>query len=180
MSEEMTHSRASVEVETMESDCAAICAHAQAIQSLVKVLEDSSLTEIDYRWRDLRIRVSRQRSHEGTGTMVTMPMPMAASNASTGCGSGAPVPVQAAQAPVVEAGFPVTSPLVGTVYMAPKPGADPFVKVGDCVQEGQVLMIIEAMKVMNPIKSPRAGRIVAISAQNERPVEYGEELLRIE
>ena len=90
-------------------------------------------------------------------------------------------------APAVAAGVPepahpgtVTSPMVGTAYLLPEPGAAPFVKVGDQVKEGQTLLIIEAMKVMNSIRAPKAGRITQIFASNAAPVEYGEPLLVIE
>jgi acetyl-CoA carboxylase biotin carboxyl carrier protein len=74
----------------------------------------------------------------------------------------------------------VTSPMVGTVYLSAEPSADPFVKVGDAVKEGQTLLIIEAMKVMNAIRAARAGRVTRIFATNAAPVEYGEPLLVVE
>ena len=74
----------------------------------------------------------------------------------------------------------ITSPMVGTAYLFPEPGAAAFVKVGDQVKEGQTLLIIEAMKVMNSIRAPKAGRVVRIFASNAAPVEYGEPLLVIE
>jgi acetyl-CoA carboxylase biotin carboxyl carrier protein len=70
--------------------------------------------------------------------------------------------------------------MVGTVYMQPQPGADPFVKVGDTVQAGQTLMIVEAMKTMNPIPAPKGGRIVEILVEDAQPVEFGEPLVVIE
>jgi acetyl-CoA carboxylase biotin carboxyl carrier protein len=74
----------------------------------------------------------------------------------------------------------VKSPMVGTVYLAPQPGADPFVKPGDRVAEGQTLMIVEAMKTMNPIPSPRAGVVAEVIAQDGQPVEFGEGLVVLE
>jgi acetyl-CoA carboxylase biotin carboxyl carrier protein len=74
----------------------------------------------------------------------------------------------------------VKSPMVGTVYFAPQPGAPPFVKVGDAVTDGQVILIIEAMKVMNQIRSPRAGRVTEILVADGSPVEFGEALLILE
>ncbi len=77
--------------------------------------------------------------------------------------------------------FPaVTSPMVGTAYLSPEPGAPAFVRTGDKVKEGQTLLIVEAMKVMNPIRSPRAGTVARIIVQNGAPVEYGEALIVIE
>jgi len=90
-------------------------------------------------------------------------------------------------APAAPAGGPeaipagaITAPMVGTVYVAGEPGAPPFVKVGDEVREGQTLLIIEAMKVMNPLASPRAGTVKQIMISDGQPVEYGEPLLVIE
>jgi acetyl-CoA carboxylase biotin carboxyl carrier protein len=71
----------------------------------------------------------------------------------------------------------VTSPMVGTVYVSPEPGSPPFVRVGDQVKDGQTLLIIEAMKVMNQIRSPRAGTVTQIFVRDGAPVEYGEPLL---
>ena len=88
-------------------------------------------------------------------------------------------PVEAPAAAEVP-GDVVTSPMVGTAYLAPEPGAAPFVLEGDTVREGQTLMIVEAMKTMNPIPAPRAGKVVKILVNDGQPVEFGEPLLRIE
>ena len=77
-------------------------------------------------------------------------------------------------------GDPVKSPMVGTVYMSAQPGADAFIQVGDKVSQGQTLLIIEAMKTMNPIPAPKGGTIVVLLVDNEQPVEFGEPLVRIE
>ena len=74
----------------------------------------------------------------------------------------------------------VTSPMVGTVYLSPEPGAAPFIKQGDSVSEGQTLMLIEAMKTFNPVKAPRGGKVTKILVENSSPVEYGEPLLILE
>jgi len=99
----------------------------------------------------------------------------------------APLPVAAAPAPAATAptsltGHPgaVTSPMVGTAYVAAEPGSPPFVKVGDTVKAGQTLLIIEAMKVMNPIKAPKAGRVSQVLVADAQPVEFGEVLMVIE
>ncbi|HKR90090.1 MAG TPA: biotin/lipoyl-containing protein, partial [Phenylobacterium sp.] len=86
----------------------------------------------------------------------------------------------AAEAPARARGDTVTSPMVGTVYLQPQPGADPFVKVGDSVTEGQTLFIVEAMKTMNPIPAPKSGRIVEILVSDAQPVEFGAPLAVIE
>ena len=95
-----------------------------------------------------------------------------AAAATSSAGGAAPQP-----APAGPPAGAVTSPMVGTVYLAPEPGAEPFVKTGDKVKKGQTLLIIEAMKVMNPIPAPEAGTVEAILINDGQPVEYGEPLL---
>lgn len=137
------------------------------IRRLAALLEETGLSEIEYEADGRRIRVGR-----GAGTAfgaATAPSP-------------APAP-QAAPAPEGEEALPpgaVTSPMVGTVYAAAEPGAAPLIKVGDSVKEGQTLLIIEAMKVMNPLASPRAGTVTRILVADGQPVEFGELLLIIE
>ena len=140
------------------------------IRRLAALLEETGLSEIEYEADGRRIRVGR-----GTGT---------ASGAATAPSSApAPQAEPAASAPEGEEALPpgaVTSPMVGTVYAAAEPGAPPMVKVGDSVKEGQTLLIIEAMKVMNPLASPRAGTVTRILVGDGQPVEFGELLLIIE
>lgn len=137
------------------------------IRRLAALLEETGLSEIEYEADGRRIRVGR-----GAGTAfgaATAPSP-------------APAP-QAGPAPEGEEALPpgaVTSPMVGTVYAAAEPGAAPLIKVGDSVKEGQTLLIIEAMKVMNPLASPRAGTVTRILVADGQPVEFGELLLVIE
>ena len=137
------------------------------IRRLAALLEETGLSEIEYEADGRRIRVGR-----GAGIAfgaATAPSP-------------APAP-QAAPAPEGEEALPpgaVTSPMVGTVYAAAEPGAAPLIKVGDSVKEGQTLLIIEAMKVMNPLASPRAGTVTRILVADGQPVEFGELLLIIE
>jgi acetyl-CoA carboxylase biotin carboxyl carrier protein len=97
----------------------------------------------------------------------------------------AAAPVATAPAPAPEAapvarGDAITSPMVGTVYMSPSPGSEPFIKVGDTVAAGQTLLIIEAMKTMNPIPATRAGKVIEILVEDASPVEFGEPLVVIE
>ena len=141
------------------------------IERLVKALDDYGLTEIEVGEGRHRIRLSRAQG----GAMVPMPVPAPAAPAAP-TPAAEPAPAEAAKA---HPGA-VTSPMVGTVYVAPEPGANPFVKEGDMVKEGQTLLLIEAMKTMNPIRAPRAGKVVQILATNAAPVEYGEVLLIIE
>lgn len=138
------------------------------VRQMAQLLDETGLTEIEYSAKDWRLRVVRQPAQ------VTMSAPAAA----------APAPV-AAPAPAVEvrrADHPgaLKSPMVGTVYLAPEPGAAQFVKPGDKVREGQTLMIIEAMKVMNPIPAPRSGTVADIAVANGEPVEYGQLLAVVE
>ncbi len=142
------------------------------IRRLAALLEDTGLSEIEFEADGKRIRVGR-----GGGSVAAGPAPTTATPA------GAPVPGAPPGAPpgaeAVPAGA-VTSPMVGTVYMAAEPGAASLVKVGDKVTEGQTLLIIEAMKVMNPLASPRAGTVTQILVGDGQPVEFGEPLLILE
>ena len=132
------------------------------VRKLATLLDETGLTEIEYEAGEQRIRVSR-----GGGTTVAVAAPAAAA------------PIAAAK-PAAAEGPPagaITSPMVGTAYAAAEPGAAPFVKVGDKVSKGQTLLIIEAMKVMNPIPAPHGGTVQEILFGDARPVEYGEVLL---
>lgn len=140
----------------------------ELIRELAAVLSETGLTEIEIGEGDRRIRVARAPAQMSAFLPAAHP--------------GALAGAQAAAAVLSEANHPgaVASPMVGAVYVAPEPGAPPFVKVGDQVSEGQTLLIIEAMKTMNPIRAPRAGRVTRILVENGAPVEYGEVLLIIE
>ncbi len=137
------------------------------IRRLAALLKETGLSEIEYEAEGQRIRVGR-----GGGPVAAGPAQPAASAA--GPAPGAPL-----DAETVPAGA-VTSPMVGTVYLAAEPGAPPLVKVGDTVTEGQTLLIIEAMKVMNPLASPRAGTVTQILVSDGQPVEFGEPLLIVD
>lgn len=142
------------------------------VRELAELLNETDLTEIEVADGDRKIRVAR------SGTIVA---PVAAAAPAP---APAPVaaPTPAAEAPAVPAeAHPgtVKSPMVGTVYTSPEPGAAAFISVGDQVKEGQTLLIVEAMKVMNPITAPNAGVVKEILVQNEQPVEYGEPLVII-
>jgi acetyl-CoA carboxylase biotin carboxyl carrier protein len=142
----------------------------ELVKKLAKLLEETGLTEIEYRAFGRSLRVSRQRGGQGGEIVVAAP-------------SAAPAP--AAALPPATAFGPahpgaVTAPVVGTVYVAPEPGARPFVSAGDTVKKGQTLLIIEAMKTMNPVAAPRAGKVAQILVEDGAPVEYGEVLLILE
>jgi acetyl-CoA carboxylase biotin carboxyl carrier protein len=149
---------------------------ARLVRKLADILTETGLSEIEVEHGGLKIRVAK------TLTVAAAPVQMAAPAAA------APVAASAVVAPAAEAapaeirvrGDVVNSPMVGTVYMQPAPGADSFVKVGDTVQAGQTMMIIEAMKTMNPIPAPKAGRVLEILVADGQPVEFGEPLAVIE
>ena len=144
------------------------------VRELAELLNETGLTEIEVEDDDRKIRVSR---HGGVASSVPMAYAPAASPAPT------LAPAAAAPAPTpAEADAPVdalTSPMVGTVYLAAEPGAANFVKVGDSVKEGDTLLIVEAMKVMNPITADKSGTVKSILVENAQPVEFGQPLVVI-
>jgi acetyl-CoA carboxylase biotin carboxyl carrier protein len=140
------------------------------LRELAAILNETGLSEIEVARGDLKIRVARTLS----------PAPVYASLPQ----GAAPQPAAGvAAAPGAEpaaAGEVVKSPMVGTVYLQAQPGADPFVRVGDRIEEGQTLLLVEAMKTMNPIIAPRAGRVLEFLVADAQPVEFGEPLVVIE
>ena len=148
----------------------------KTIKEIAELLNDTGLSEIEVETGDVRIRVARQ------ATAVTATVPAPAPVAAAPSAAPTPAPEAPAPAPSNAADHPgaVKSPMVGTAYLAPEPGAAEFIKVGDQVSAGQTLVIIEAMKTMNPIAAPKAGKIVDIIVANEQPVEFDEVLVIIE
>jgi len=140
-----------------------------AIRDLAELLTETGLTEIEIEQNGARIRVSRQ-----SGQVVSAPFHVA--HATPAAAHAAPAEPAAAKGPHPGA---VTSPMVGTVYVAPEPGAQPFVKVGQTVKEGDTLFIVEAMKTMNPIPAPRGGTVSEICVNDSQPVEFGQTLVII-
>jgi acetyl-CoA carboxylase biotin carboxyl carrier protein len=138
------------------------------IRELAALLSETDLSEIEIEQDGFRVRVARQRGYD---VPVAAPAPIAA--------SPAPAPANSGQPAKPTAGT-VTSPMVGTAYRAPEPGAKPFVEVGSKVAVGQTLMIVEAMKTMNPIASSVGGTVTAIMVEDGQPVEYGEPLMVIQ
>ncbi len=141
------------------------------IRDLAAILEETGLSEIEIEKAGLRLRVARNIQMVATAHTVAAAVPTAPTPAS----GGAPRPTDLSGHPGL-----VASPMVGTAYVASSPGASPFVKIGDMVTEGQTLLIIEAMKTMNQIPSPRAGRVTQIIISDGQPVEFGEPLMVIE
>ncbi|MET2827022.1 acetyl-CoA carboxylase biotin carboxyl carrier protein [Mesorhizobium shangrilense] len=142
----------------------------QLIRDLAGILNDTNLTEIEVELGDLKVRVSRQAPAVHA---IAAPQPSYA--------PAQPVATAAAAPAVVDVSKnAVPSPMVGTAYLSPSPDAKPFIEIGQQVKEGQTLLIIEAMKTMNQIPSPRAGTVKAILFEDAQPVEYGMPLVVIE
>ena len=142
------------------------------VRKLADILTETNLSEIEVEHEGLKIRVAK--------TLTAAPMQMYAPAPAPAAAASAASASSAETAPARAAGDTVKSPMVGSVYLQPNPGADSFVKVGDTVAAGQTLMIIEAMKTMNPIPAPRAGKLVQILVEDGQPVEFGEPLAVIE
>src|SRR5579863_5127852 len=144
------------------------------IKKLIELLEESGIAEIEIKEGEEAVRISR--------------MPVGAATHAAPQPPAAVVPVAAAPAPVAEAPSPkpksnehvITAPMVGTFYACPSPGAKAFVEIGDEIKVGQVLCIIEAMKMMNQIEADKGGKIASIMARNGDPVEFGQPLFVVE
>jgi acetyl-CoA carboxylase biotin carboxyl carrier protein len=147
------------------------------IETLAELLQRTGLTEIELAEGDSRIRVARQPQP----LIATVPTASFAPHPAASAGPSTISAVESAAGAAAER-HPgaVHAPMVGTVYLTPEPGAAPFADVGAEVREGQTLLIIEAMKVMNPIRAPRSGRVARVLVSNGDPVEYGELLLIVE
>jgi len=140
------------------------------IRELARLLDETGLTEIEFERDGQRVRVARQTQIAVAPAPASTPVDAA-------------VPSLAADAAAIDpAKHPgvVTSPMVGTAYIGPEPGARPFVEVGSRVRAGDTLLIVEAMKTMNQIPSPRAGTVIQILIEDGQPVEFGEPLMIIE
>ena len=137
------------------------------IRELAELLAETGLTEIEVEHDQTRIRVARTLT-----IAASAPVLPAAGSASATAAVAAPS----------DASHPgaVTSPMVGTAFRSPEPGARPYIEVGDVVRQGQTVLIVEAMKTMNQIPAPRAGKVLRILVEDGQPVEFGEPLLIIE
>ncbi len=142
---------------------------ARLVRRLAGILNDTGLSEIEVEHEGLRIRVARTLT-------AAAPVAFAAPAPAPAAPQTAPAEPSAPAAAAPAAGDAVKSPMVGTIYLQPQPDAPSFVKVGDTVSEGQTLMIVEAMKTMNPIPAPRAGKVLEVLVANGQPVEFGEPL----
>jgi acetyl-CoA carboxylase biotin carboxyl carrier protein len=154
---------------------------ARLVRKLADILKDTGLSEIEVEHAGLKIRVARELTVAAAPAATYVQAPAAQAYAPALAAAPAPAGEAAPPAPAARAaGDVVKSPMVGTVYMSPQPGADAFVKVGDTVTSGQTLLIVEAMKTMNPISAPKAGKVVEILVGDAQPVEFGEPLVVIE
>jgi len=142
----------------------------ELIRELAQLLQETGLGEIEIERGGARVRVATAVAVSGAAVPAAVVAPAA---------SPTSAPMAAAPEPATRKGTIVTSPMVGTVYLSPQPGASPFVKIGDAVSDG-TLCIIEAMKTMNPVPSPVAGLVAEIFVRDGQPVEFGEPLMRIE
>ena len=146
------------------------------VKDLATILDEAGLGEIEVEHDGLRVRVSRPASGAAQTVHVAAPAPVAAAPV-------APAPAAAAPATAESGGAPanaITSPMVGTAYLSPEPGAKPFIKVGEKVSKGDTLILVEAMKTFNPVTSDRAGTVTQILITDGQPVEFGEALVVIE
>lgn len=157
------------------------------IQALADILHSSDLAEIEVEREygeddELKVRLSRATSAVtvAPAAVAAAPAAVAAPAAAVPTAAAQPAPEKAAAASGPDLSNAVTSPMVGTAYLAAEPGADPFVSEGDTVEEGQTILIIEAMKTMNQIPAPRSGKVRAVLIENAEPVEFGEPLMIIE
>lgn len=131
------------------------------VRKLAELLDETGLTEIEYKVGEHAVRVSRAASASGPLPAMTGPAMVPTADAEPRTGA-------------------VTAPMVGVVYLSSEPGTPPFIKPGDTVSEGQTLLLIEAMKTFNPVRAPRAGKVIEITISDKSPVEFGEELVILE
>ena len=147
------------------------------VRQLAELLDATALTEIEVEHGDRKIRVARKAAAVAQMGYAPVPAPVAAPAAAP-VAAAAPAEV-GASAPAVSANA-VKSPMVGTVYLSAEPGAKPFASVGQKVAAGDTLLIVEAMKVMNPITAPSAGTVTAVLVENGQPVEFDQPLVVVE
>lgn len=149
------------------------------VKKLIELLDESGIAEIEITEGEESVRISRYSNQAPAPAPVAVPA-LVAAPAVPVAAAPAPVPIAATVAEMEEDGHAVTAPMVGTFYSSPSPGSAEFVQVGDRVNVGDTLCIVEAMKMMNPIEAEISGTIKSIRAQNGDPVEYGQTLFMID
>ncbi|EHQ52230.1 biotin carboxyl carrier protein [Ectothiorhodospira sp. PHS-1] len=150
------------------------------IKKLIELLEESGINEIEIQEGEESVRITRAAPNSGTAFMMP-PQQYMVPGAAPAAAPAAPAPAPAAEdKPALPSGHQVTAPMVGTFYRAPTPGARAFVEVGQSVNAGDTLCIIEAMKMLNQIEADKAGVIKAILVENGQPVEYGQPMFIID
>jgi acetyl-CoA carboxylase biotin carboxyl carrier protein len=148
------------------------------IKELVKLIDNTSVTEIEIEKDETKLRIAKNNEVQIVSQQPVMSTPMPAAPIPAATEAAAP---QTTDTPEPAGNYEeIKSPMVGTYYAAPSPDADPFVKVGDSISEGQTLCIIEAMKLMNEIKAEKSGKISKILVSNGDPVEFNQALFHIE
>jgi len=148
---------------------------ARLVKDLADILDKAGLSELEYKTENIAIRLSRLSGAAPLPAVQPVAAAALASVPARATDSESDAPVNPVEHPGV-----IKSPMVGTVYTAPEPDAPAFVSEGDNVSQGQTILIVEAMKVMNPITAPKAGTVVKIFVQNAQPVEFGEALVIVE
>ena len=150
------------------------------IKNLIELLEESGIAEIEIKEGEEAVRISRMPTGEGAAHRYAMPAPPAAALLPAALAGPAHAAIEGAAPKPKPNEHVITAPMVGTFYAAPSPGAKAFVEIGDEIKVGQVLCVIEAMKMMNQIEADKAGRITSIMARNGDPVEFGQPLFVVE
>ena len=152
------------------------------LKTLIDLVAESSISELEITEAEGRVRIVKAPPPAAAQAPVAQVVQIPASQPAAAAAAQPAAPAQAAEAaaPAASRGKTVKSPMVGTLYRAPNPEADPFVKVGSTVKVGDTLCIIEAMKLMNEIESEFAGTVVEILVENGQPIEYGQPLFIIE
>ena len=150
------------------------------VKKLIELLEESGIAEIEIHEGEESVRISRNSSASVAAPVQYMAPPPAAAAPPAPAATEDHAADEDDSAAAVPAGHVVSSPMVGTFYSAPSPGAPPFVNVGDVVSEGETLCIIEAMKILNQIEADKSGKVKAILVENASPVEFGQPLVVIE
>ncbi len=145
------------------------------VKKLIELLEESGIAELEIHEGEESVRISRHSS-----ASAPVPVSYAAAPAAPAAAPSAAPAAESTTEDALPSGHVVTSPMVGTYYSAPSPGAKPFVSVGDTVAEGDTVCIVEAMKILNQIEADASGTVKAILVENAQPVEYGQPLMIIE